>query len=51
MAMLAIAGVIEGFVSPSSIDYPSRIGVLSASLALWAVYFILAGRPRALKAS
>jgi uncharacterized membrane protein SpoIIM required for sporulation len=44
MVMLVIAGLIEGFVSPSSIDYPSRIGVLLASLALWAIYFLVAGR-------
>ncbi len=41
----------DGFVSPSSIDCLSRIGVLSASLALWAVYFFVAARPRALEAS
>jgi uncharacterized membrane protein SpoIIM required for sporulation len=44
MAMLVIAGVIEGFVSPSGIDYPSRIGVLTASLLVWAIYFLGAGR-------
>jgi len=43
MVMLVIAGVIEGFVSPSSIDYPSRIAVLILSLSLWAVYFLSAG--------
>ena len=46
MAMLVIAGLIEGFVSPSAIDYPSRIGVLLTSLALWAIYFFAAGRSR-----
>lgn len=44
MVMLVIAGVIEGFVSPSAIDYPSRIGVLAVSLGLWAAYFLVAGR-------
>ena len=44
MMMLVFAGLIEGFVSPSAIDYPSRIGVLLASLALWATYFLAAGR-------
>ena len=44
MAMLIVAGLIEGFVSPSGIDYPSRIGVLSASLLVWAIYFLGAGR-------
>jgi hypothetical protein len=47
MVMLVIAGLIEGFVSPSAIDYPSRIGVLLTSLALWAFYFLVAGRSRA----
>jgi len=46
MAMLVIAGFIEGFVSPSGIDYVTRIGVLGLSLALWAVYFLGAGRDR-----
>ena len=44
MVMLLIAGLIEGFVSPSAIDYPSRIGVLLASIGLWAIYFLAAGR-------
>jgi uncharacterized membrane protein SpoIIM required for sporulation len=43
MVMLVIAGLIEGFVSPSGIDYSSRIAVLTASLVLWAVYFLGAG--------
>jgi uncharacterized membrane protein SpoIIM required for sporulation len=47
MVMLVIAGLIEGFVSPSAIDYPSRIVVLGASLALWAIYFLSAGRKKA----
>ena len=42
--MLLIAGFIEGFVSPSGIDYGSRIGILCVSLGLWAVYFLFAGR-------
>lgn len=46
MVMLVIAGLIEGFVSPSAIDYPSRIGVLVVSLGLWAVYFLCAGQNR-----
>ena len=47
MVMLVIAGLIEGFVSPSGIDYASRIGVLLVSLGLWAVYFFAAGRTSA----
>jgi uncharacterized membrane protein SpoIIM required for sporulation len=43
MVMLVIAGLIEGFVSPSGIDYASRIAVLAASLGLWALYFFGAG--------
>lgn len=48
MVMLVIAGFIEGFVSPSGIDYASRIGVLCVSLGLWAVYFLFAGRVAAI---
>lgn len=44
MVMLVVAGLIEGFVSPSAISYTSRIGVLVVSLSLWAVYFLAAGR-------
>ncbi len=48
MAMLVVAGWIEGFVSPSSIGYPARIAILATSLFLWAVYLLLAGwRPAA----
>ena len=43
MVMLVIAGAIEGFVSPSDIDYPSRIAVLGLSLFFWAAYFLGAG--------
>lgn len=46
MVMLVIAGLIEGFISPSGIDYTSRIGVLVVSLGLWAVYFLCAGHNR-----
>jgi len=42
--MLVVAGLIEGFVSPSAIDYASRVGVLVVSLTLWALYFLGAGR-------
>ena len=51
MVMLVIAGFIEGFVSPSAIDYPSRVSVLALSLALWAVYFLGAGRDHAVQGS
>lgn len=46
MVMLVIAGLIEGFVSPSALDYTSRMIVLLASIALWALYFFAAGRHR-----
>ncbi len=46
MFMLVIAGLIEGFVSPSGIGYPARIVILAVSLAAWAAYFFLAGRSR-----
>jgi hypothetical protein len=42
--MLVVAGLIEGFVSPSSIGYPARIAVLSITLAGWFLYLGLAGR-------
>jgi uncharacterized membrane protein SpoIIM required for sporulation len=45
MAMLLVAGLIEGFVSPSSLDYGGRVLVLLASLILWAGYFMLASPP------
>lgn len=43
MVMLIFAGLIEGFVSPSSIGFPARIAVLSASLIFWFGYLALAG--------
>ncbi len=47
MGMLVIAGLIEGFVSPSSIDFLARIGVLTASVVIWAGYFFIAGSRKA----
>ncbi len=47
MAMLGVAGAIEGFVSPSPLPYPARIAVLILSLGLWLAYFLLAGRETA----
>lgn len=46
MAMLVVAEFIEGFVSPSSIGYSERLGVLGVSLALWAIYFLAIGHRR-----
>src|SRR5438132_12615487 len=44
--MLVIAGLIEGFLSPSSINYSTRIAVLAISLLVWAVYFLAVGHER-----
>jgi uncharacterized membrane protein SpoIIM required for sporulation len=46
MVMLVIAGLIEGFLSPSSINYSARIVVLAVSLLVWAVYFLAVGHER-----
>ena len=46
MLMLVVAGLIEGFVSPSAIGFLPRVLVLAASLAMWTAYFLLAGRSR-----
>jgi uncharacterized membrane protein SpoIIM required for sporulation/uncharacterized RDD family membrane protein YckC len=43
MAMLVFAGLIEGFVSPSSIGFPARIAVLAASLVFWIGYLVILG--------
>jgi uncharacterized membrane protein SpoIIM required for sporulation len=44
MGMLVVAGLIEGFVSPSSIGYPVRIAVLAITLTGWFLYLGFAGR-------
>jgi hypothetical protein len=44
MGMLVVAGLIEGFVSPSTIGYPARIAVLSITLIVWFLYLGFAGR-------
>lgn len=44
IVMLLIAGLVEGFVSPSSIGYAARLAVLMASVSGWGVYFLWAGR-------
>lgn len=44
MVMLVFAGLIEGFVSPSSIGYPARMAVLGITLMIWVGYFALAGK-------
>ncbi|MBA3603257.1 MAG: stage II sporulation protein M [Parachlamydiaceae bacterium] len=40
MGMLGIAGLIEGFVSPSSLEYPGRIAIVVASTLIWFLYFV-----------
>ena len=44
MFMLVIAGLIEGFVSPSAISFPARILILITSLLAWISWLTLAGR-------
>lgn len=44
MVMLLIAGLIEGFISPSGIGYVERILILVSSLCGWLVYLTCAGR-------
>ena len=44
MVMLAFAGVIEGFVSPSTLGYGGRIAVLATTLIFWFGYLGFAGR-------
>lgn len=39
MGMLGIAGVIEGFISPSSLEYPGRIAFVLFSTFFWLFYF------------
>ncbi|HEY2382383.1 MAG TPA: stage II sporulation protein M [Terriglobia bacterium] len=43
MVMLIFAGLIEGFVSPSSIGYGARIAVLATSIVFWFGYLGLSG--------
>lgn len=43
MAMLVVAGLIEGFVSPSSIGFTGRILVLAGTVAFWFLYLGLGG--------
>ena len=43
MAMLVFAGLIEGFISPSNIDFNQRILVLGVTLTFWFAYLGLAG--------
>lgn len=44
MGMLVIAGLIEGFISPSSLPFEVRLLVLGMSLTLWGVLFVGLGR-------
>lgn len=46
VVMLVIAGIIEGFVSPSDISYPSRIFIFTGSIVFWAAWWISIGRGR-----
>jgi uncharacterized membrane protein SpoIIM required for sporulation len=44
MLMLGVAGLIEGFVSPSQIGFSARVTIMGASILLWLLYFAAAGR-------
>ncbi len=44
MAMLVVAGLIEGFVFPGNIDFTWRILVLVGTVTFWLLYLGLAGR-------
>ncbi len=44
MVMLVFAGLIEGFVSPSSIGYGARVAVFGGTVSMWVIYFVVAGR-------
>lgn len=46
MAMLVVAGLIEGFVSPSTLPFGGRVIFLAASLAFWGLYFAVGFDPR-----
>lgn len=41
---LALSGVVEGFVTPSSLPTPVRIGLGALALALWVAYWWTLGR-------
>jgi uncharacterized membrane protein SpoIIM required for sporulation/uncharacterized RDD family membrane protein YckC len=47
MGMLVVAGLIEGFVSPSGIGFGARIAVFLVSVTFWVGYLALAGVTRA----
>lgn len=51
MGMLVIAGLIEGFVSPSSLPFELRLIVLGGSLFLWLAYFIGVGKEKSVPPS
>lgn len=44
LMMLGVAGMLEGFISPSGIGYPLRLVILVISLCRWMVYLLWAGR-------
>jgi uncharacterized membrane protein SpoIIM required for sporulation len=46
MLMLGVAGLIEGFVSPSQIAFPWRIAIMAGSILLWLLYFSAAGKQK-----
>lgn len=44
MAMLVVAGLVEGFVSPSSLGLVPRLVFASALIVCWGAFFSLAGK-------
>jgi uncharacterized membrane protein SpoIIM required for sporulation/uncharacterized RDD family membrane protein YckC len=43
MAMLVVAGLVEGFVSPSSLGLAPRLVIASLLIVLWGIFFSFAG--------
>jgi uncharacterized membrane protein SpoIIM required for sporulation/uncharacterized RDD family membrane protein YckC len=39
IGLLVVAGLIEGFISPSFLTYAPRLGIFGGSILLWAAYF------------
>ena len=44
MAMLVVAGIIEGFVSPSSLGLAPRLVFAAVVIVSWACFFFFTGR-------
>jgi uncharacterized membrane protein SpoIIM required for sporulation/uncharacterized RDD family membrane protein YckC len=44
MGMLVVAGIIEGFLSPSSLGFAPRMAFAAAMIILWLAFFFFVGR-------